>query len=52
MYPCDVFRMDFDAMYLYLSGRAEQKVLAEDSRIITVQDRAGYDVPWSSQFGN
>ena len=42
--PCDVFEMDFDAMYFDLSGRAEQKVLAEDGRKITVQDRAGYVV--------
>ena len=42
--PCDVFEMDFDAMYLDLSGRAEQKVLAENGRTITVQDRAGYIV--------
>jgi uroporphyrinogen decarboxylase len=42
--PCEVFEMDFDAMYFDLSGRAEQKVLAEDSRMITVQDRAGYVV--------
>lgn len=42
--PCDVFEMDFDAMYLDLSGRAEQKVLADDGRTITVQDRAGYVV--------
>jgi uroporphyrinogen decarboxylase len=40
--PCDVFEMDFDAMYLDLSGRTEQKVLAEDNRMVTVQDRAGY----------
>jgi len=36
--------MDFDAMYFDLSGRAEQKVLAEDGPKITVQDRAGYTV--------
>jgi uroporphyrinogen decarboxylase len=42
--PCDLFEMDFDAMYLDLSGRAEQKVLAEDSQMITFQDRAGYVV--------
>ena len=42
--PRDVFGMDFDAMYLDLSARAEQKVLAEDGRMITVQDRAGYVV--------
>jgi uroporphyrinogen decarboxylase len=42
--PCDLFGMDFDAMYLDLSGRAEQKVLAADGRMITVQDRAGYTV--------
>ena len=42
--PCDFFEMDFDAMYFDLSGRAEQKVLAEDGQNITVQDRAGYVV--------
>jgi uroporphyrinogen decarboxylase len=42
--PCDFFEMDFDAMYLDLSGRAAQKVLAQDERKITIQDRAGYTV--------
>ncbi len=42
--PCELFGMDFDAMYLDLSGRAEQKLLADDGRTITVQDRAGYVV--------
>ena len=42
--PSDLFEMDFDAMYLDLSGRAEQKVLAEDGQMITFQDRAGYVV--------
>jgi uroporphyrinogen decarboxylase len=42
--PCDFFEMDFDAMYLDLSARAEQKVLARDHQMITVQDRAGYIV--------
>jgi hypothetical protein len=40
--PSDFFEMDFDAMYLDLSARFEQKVVAEDGRTITVQDRAGY----------
>jgi uroporphyrinogen decarboxylase len=42
--PCDFFEMDFDAMYLDLSARAEQKVLARDDQLITIQDRAGYVV--------
>jgi uroporphyrinogen decarboxylase len=42
--PCDVFAMDFDAMYLDLSARVKQEVLAEDGQMVTVQDRAGYIV--------
>ena len=42
--PCDLFDMDFDAMYLDLSARQEQKVLEEDGRLVTIQDRAGYVV--------
>jgi uroporphyrinogen decarboxylase len=42
--PCDRFDMDFDAMYLDLSARQEQKVLEEDGRLVTIQDRAGYVV--------
>lgn len=42
--PLDLFEMDFDTMYLDLSPRFQQKVLAEDSQLITAQDRAGYVV--------
>jgi uroporphyrinogen decarboxylase len=42
--PCDFFEMDFDAMFLDLSGRFEQKLLEQDDRLLTVQDRAGYIV--------
>ncbi len=42
--PMDLFEMDFDALYLDLSLRQPQRLVARDDATITVQDRAGYVV--------